>query len=71
MWQRSKHFEELTGSAATMDVDTKHFTKHSDADLKADAHEEAQEYCLRQEICKEAKLEQPSEEKEDAGQQSH
>ena len=54
-----------------MDVDAKHFTKHGDADLKADASEKAEENRLRQEICKEAKLEQASEEKEDAGQEGH
>jgi hypothetical protein len=41
VWQRSKHFDDLTGSMAAVDVDAKHFTKHSDADLKADANEEA------------------------------
>ena len=68
MWQRAKHFEELTGSAAAVDVDAKHFTKHGDADLKADAGEKAEENRLRQEIREEAKLEQASEQKEDAGQ---
>ena len=71
MWQRAKHFEELTGSAAAEDIDAKHFTKHGDADLKADASEKAEENRLRQEIRKEAKLKQASEEKEDAGQQGH
>ncbi len=42
MRQRSNHFEDLAGSAAAVDVDAKHFTKHSDADLKADANQEAQ-----------------------------
>jgi hypothetical protein len=71
VWQRSKHFEDLTGSTAAVDVDAEHFTQYSDADLKADAHEEAQENRLRQEICKKAELEQASEEEEDTGQEGH
>jgi hypothetical protein len=47
----------LTGSTAAGDVDAKHLAKHGDADLKADASEKAEENRLRQEICKEAKLE--------------
>src|SRR5271163_2672242 len=42
MGQRSKHFDDLAESAAAVDIDAKHFTQHSDADLKADANEEAQ-----------------------------
>src|SRR5580658_195349 len=65
VWQRSQHLDHLKGSAAAADVDAKHFTKHSDADLEADANQKAQENRSRQEICKEAKLEQASKEKED------
>jgi hypothetical protein len=46
----------LTGSTAAVDVDAKHFTKYGDADLNADASEEAEENRLGQEICKEAQL---------------
>ena len=69
--QRSKHFDELTGSAAAVDVDAEHFTKHGNANLKADANKEAEQNRLRQEICKEAKLQQASEQKKDPGQQRH
>ena len=71
MWQRAKHFEELAGSVAAVDVDTEHFTKHSDADLKADADKKAEENGLGHKIREEPKLKQASEEKEDARQQSY
>ena len=51
-----------------MNVDAEHFTKHGDADLKADTGEKAEKNGLRQEISEEAKLEQSSEQQEDAGQ---
>ena len=41
MGQRSKHLYDLSGSVTAVDVDAKHLTKHSDADLKADANKKA------------------------------
>src|ERR1700735_3425649 len=69
--QRAKYFVELQRSAASVYCDAEHFTEHGDADLKADSGKKADENSLREKVREETKLERASNQKEDAGQQSH
>ena len=64
-------FGELNDGLVGVDLDAEHLAENRDADLKADAGEEADEYGLGEEVGDEAELEQAREQQKTGGEQRH